>query len=63
MVSNCTISRDNITINGNSIPPPPGKRCGRVTATIVNNRIYINGYEYVNGQWKRTLRAFLHYLF
>lgn len=63
MISNYTISRDGITINGKSIPSPPGKRCGRVATTIINDHIYVNGYEYVNGQWKRTLKAFLYYLF
>jgi hypothetical protein len=23
----------------------------------INNRIYLNGYEYKNGKWKRTLKA------
>ena len=63
MVSNCTIDKETITINGKSIPLPPGKRCKRVTTAIINNHIYMNGYEYVNGQWKRTLKAFLYYLF
>lgn len=63
MISNCTISWDSITINGKTISPPPSKRCGRVTTTIINDRIYVNGFEYINGKWKRTLKALWHYLF
>jgi hypothetical protein len=27
------------------------------------DRFYINGYEYKNGEWKRTLKALWHLLF
>ena len=29
----------------------------------VNNRFYVNGYEYKNGEWKRTLKALWYLLF
>lgn len=43
-----------VIINGVHMPPCPGKGHN---STIVNNKVYLNGYELVNGQWKKTLRA------
>lgn len=34
-----------------------------VNISQVGNRLYVNGYEYRNGRWKRTLRAIIHALF
>lgn len=48
-------------INGKKIPYPPGSSGNNVT--MINNRVFINGYEYKDGQWKRTLRALLHLWF
>ena len=31
--------------------------------TIINNKIYVDGYEYKDGQWKRTLKALWHLIF
>lgn len=61
--STCIVNRGYIQLNGKIIPPPPGRRGLRTTTTIINNHIYVNGYEYVNGKWKHTLKAFLYYLF
>lgn len=34
------------------------------SVTIVNNKVYIGGYELKeNGEWKRTLRAFYYSFF
>ena len=43
-----------VYINGKEISPCPGK--GQ-NLTTINNRIYLSGYEYKNGKWKRTLKA------
>lgn len=55
------INNSEIVIAGQKIPNPP---CGSWTnVTIINNHIFVNGYEYKNGQWKRTLRALWHLWF
>ena len=43
-----------VTINGIKLPPCPAKGCN---STVINNKVYIDGYEFVNGKWKKTLRA------
>lgn len=59
-IQNCIITGNGeIIINGVKMPPCP-KRDNNSTITMVNNKIYLNGYELVNGQWKKTLRALWH---
>lgn len=48
-------------INGETIPYPSGSNSNNVT--MINNHVFINGYEYKDGQWKRTLRALWHLWF
>lgn len=43
-----------VTIDGVKMPPCPVKGHN---STIINNKVYLNGYELVNGKWKKTLRA------
>lgn len=31
--------------------------------THINGKVFIDGYEYKYGKWRRTLRAFWHLLF
>lgn len=51
-------SKDRIVVNGFTIPNPPKFKANSVT--IVDNRLFVDGYEYINGKWKRTLRALLY---
>ena len=46
-----------VTINGVKMPPCPAKGHN---STIINDKVYLNGYELVNGEWKKTLRALWH---
>ena len=43
-----------VIIDGIKMPPCPGKG---YSSTIINNKVYLNGYELIDGRWKRTLRA------
>lgn len=57
-----------IYINGKRLPSLPNQSANkRITVTnnttIIGNRVFVNGYEYKNGTWKRTLRALWHSLF
>lgn len=45
-----------VWIEGKELPEVPSKRNG-YNQTVINQKIYIDGYEYKNGQWKRTLKA------
>ena len=51
-------SKDRIIVNGVTIQNPPKFKANSVT--IVDNRLFVGGYEYINGKWKRTLRALWH---
>ena len=60
-ISNGTVvTDDRVIINGVELPPCPAKGC---CTTIINNKVYIGGYEFVNGKWKRTLRGLWHLWF
>lgn len=56
------IVNDTVCINGKKLPPLPG-RAGYSNTTVIGNEIFINGYEWKNGKWKRTLRALWHLIF
>ena len=42
---------------GNPLPKLPNKHQSYSNVTIINDKLYINGYEWKNNQWKRTLKA------
>ena len=47
------IKNNQVIINGITYPKP-----GRGNnSTIINNKVYVNGYELVHGEWKKTLRS------
>ena len=51
-------SKDRMVVNGVAIPVPPKIKANSVT--IIDNRLFVGGYEYIGGKWKRTLRALWH---
>ena len=55
--SGVVVIENEVTINGVKMPPCPAKGHN---STIINNKVYLNGYELVNGEWKKTLRALWH---
>jgi len=50
-----------IIINGVKYDLP--KKCKNNNVTQINGKIYINGYEFINGEFKKTLTALWHKLF
>jgi hypothetical protein len=58
--SGTIIANDEIYIGGQKIPDPP---CELNNTTIINNKVYVNGYEYKRGKWKKTLAAWWHKYF
>lgn len=55
--SGVVVIGNEVTINGVKMPPCPVKGHN---STIINNKVYLNGYELVNGKWKKTLKALWH---
>jgi hypothetical protein len=62
MNNNCVVIGNRVWINGEELPPLPTKRNGS-SVTQIDNKIYVNGYEYKKGKWKRTLKALWHLWF
>ena len=52
-----------VWIDGNKISSAPKRKNGNISSAVIGNKIYVNGYEYKNGEWKRTLAALWHLFF
>lgn len=62
-INNNTIVKDNrVWINGEELPPVPTKG-NNYCLTQINDKVYINGYEFKKGKWRRTLKALWHLWF
>ena len=46
-----------VTINGVKMPPCPADGCN---STIIGEKVYLNGYELIDGEWKKTWTALWH---
>ena len=57
---NYIVQGNRVIIDGVELPPVPSKG---YSSTVINGKVYIDGYEFRNGKWKRTLRALWHLLF
>ena len=57
---NCIVRGNRVAINGVELPPVPSKG---YNSTVINGKVYIDGYEFKNGKWRRTLKALWHLLF
>lgn len=60
IISGSCIINGTVVANGVELPPSP---TGCHNATVINNKVYIDGYEFKNGKWKKTLRAWWHLWF
>lgn len=49
-----------VIVNGEEIPLENG--IGN-NVTIINDRVFVDGKEYINGEWKSTFRALWYRLF
>ena len=47
---------DRVWINGVELPPIPTKRKNH-RITQIDGKVYIDGYEFKKGKWRRTLKA------
>ena len=55
-----TVKGNRVWIDGNPLPPAP---CKGHNSTVINGKVFIDGYEYKKGKWRRTLRALWHLWF
>ena len=55
--SGVVVIGNEVVINGVKLPPCPAKG---YNSTVIDNKVYLNGYEFVNGKWKNTLMALWH---
>lgn len=60
MTDTVVVCGNRVVINGKELPQCPGR--GR-NITTINNRVYIDGYEFKRGKWRRTLAALYHLWF
>lgn len=66
-IKNSCIQNNGITqingevwIDGKKIPDCPALG---LNSTIINNKIYVDGYEWTGTKWKKTLRALWYLVF
>jgi hypothetical protein len=57
-----TVKGNQVWIDGNPLPPVPCKG-KNYNSTVMDGKVYLNGYEYKKGKWRRTLRALWHLWF
>lgn len=59
-IKNCQIARNSngvLEINGEQISYPFAEIRN---ITMINNKVFVDGYEWKDGAWKKTLRAMWH---
>ena len=54
---NVIVKNNEVYINGEKMPSCPTEGNN---VSIVDNKVFIDGYELINGKWKRTLKALWH---
>lgn len=53
------MSDNSVVINGVEYSLP-GRGCN---STIIDGKVFVNGYELKNGKWKKTIKAIFHKYF
>ena len=53
------MSDNSVVINGIEYSLP-GRGCN---STIIDGKVFVNGYELKNGKWKKTIKAIFHKYF
>lgn len=57
------ICHNTIRYNGELLPNPPHFKENSHNVTMVNNHLYVNGYEWKDGKWKRTFATLWYLIF
>ena len=54
------VSDGYVSIDGKLMPPCPKRGSN---STIIGNKVYLNGYELTDGEWKITIMSIWHKYF
>lgn len=54
--SGVVVIGNEVVINGVKLPPCPAKG---YNATVIDNKVYLNGYEFVNGKMEEDTKGFV----
>ena len=57
---NVIIENKTVYIHGKKLPECPAK--GN-SITVINDKVFIDGYEFKKGKWRKTFRAWFHKYF
>jgi len=59
------IANNQCMYNGKKIPNPPRFNKNRLNLTTINDKLYLNGYEYFpkKHKWKITIKSIWHFIF
>lgn len=60
-VGNVCMNGRKVIVGGKPYKIPTHIKCTSIS--IVNNSVFIDGYEFKNGEWKMTLKALFHLIF
>ena len=55
------VSGNKVWVDGKELPLVPVKSPHSITQ--IDNKVYIDGFEFKNGKWRRTIKAIWHLLF
>lgn len=58
--NNTIVQGNKVWIDGVALPPAPCKGCN---STVIDGKVYLDGYEFKKGKWRRTLKALWHLWF
>ena len=58
--NNIVVIGNKVIVNGKELPPCPAKGNN---VTTINGKVYIDGYEFKRGKWRKTLKALWHKFF
>lgn len=53
---------NDVYVDGKKVEGVPG-RANSLSICQVNDKLYVNGYKYVDGKWKRTIGSIFYYIF
>jgi hypothetical protein len=55
VINGTAVINNKVILNGKELPTVPS---GKIrSSTIIGDKVYVNGYEWKDGKWKKTLKA------
>lgn len=53
---------NDVYVDGKKVEGVPGS-ANMLNICQVNDKLYVNGYKYVNGKWRRTIGSIFYHIF